>query len=167
MCEAGTHTDGSKITAVAGQYSINPAALGYGSDGAVDESEVETLKSGIELQRPGNVVWKGRFVFVTCGRIKDLGDEFAHRFALRTQEIIHFREDKSGYDDGSSRSQDSLVFRKARLAGRRAGECAQQAARVSNNGRDQSSMSRKSSDSSPSLLLVDSNRSVEGGRRPE
>jgi hypothetical protein len=28
-------------------------------------------------------------------------------------------------------------------------------------------MSRKSSDSSPSLLFVDSNRSVEGGRRPE
>jgi hypothetical protein len=60
-----------------------------------------------------------------------------------------------------------FVFRKARLAGARAGECAQQPARVGNDWLDQSSISRKSSDSSPSLPFTDSNRSVEGGRRPE
>jgi len=131
--EAGTNADHGKIPAVAGENAVNLATLGYGSDRPVDETEVESSKFGVELQRPSDVGWKRQFVFVAGRRVKDLGDEFAHRFALRSQEIIHFREDESWHDNGSGRSQDSFVFRKARLADWRPGKGTQETARVGND----------------------------------
>ena len=124
-CEAGTNAEGAKIAAVACENAVNLPALRYGGYRPVHQSEFESLKSGIQLQCSGDVGRKWQLVFVACGGVEDLADEFAYRLALRPQEIVHLGEDESGYDDGSGRSQDSFVFRKARLAGWRAGKRAQ------------------------------------------
>jgi hypothetical protein len=57
------------------------------------------------------------------------------------------------------------LFRKVILPA--AGQRPKESACIGDDGRDQSSRSRNNSDSSPSLLFVDSNKSVDGGRRPE
>ena len=118
--EPGTNADCTEIAAVTGKNTVNPAALGHGSDRPVDKPEGKTLKFCVQLQRSGDVSWKRQFVFVACGRVEDLRDESAHRPALRSQEIVHFRKDESGYDHGGGRSQNSFVLRKARLTGWRA-----------------------------------------------
>jgi len=142
--EAWANPDGAEVAAVAGENAVNPPPLGYGSHRPVNQSEIETLEFGIQLQCPGDVAGKRQFKFVACGRVKDFGDESAHCLALRSQEIVYFRQDQRRDNHGARRNQNSFVFRKARLAGWRARQRAQQAACIGNDRRNQSSMSRKS-----------------------
>src|SRR5581483_78675 len=53
--EAWANADGAEVAAVAGENAVNPAPLGYGSDRPVNDSEVEILEFGIQLQCLGDV----------------------------------------------------------------------------------------------------------------
>src|SRR2546421_7380359 len=83
-----------------------------------------------------------------------------------TRQVVHLGKNESRHDNQTRRRQDLLVLRKTWLAVSCAGEAAEESAGVRNDRRTQASRSRKSSDSSPSLVSVDSKRRVEGGRRP-
>jgi hypothetical protein len=166
-CEPWADADCAKIAPIAGQNPIDAPALRYSRHRPIDQSQTEAFELGIQLQCPGDIGWKRHLIFVACRRIEDLGHQFAHRPALITKEVVDFGENESGHDHRGRRREDLFVFWKARLATVRPGERPKQSAGVGDDGRDQFSISRKSSDSSPSLLFVDSNSSVEGGRRPE
>jgi hypothetical protein len=165
--EARTNADCAEVTPIAGQNPVDVAALGDGGNRPVDKPQSERFEPCVKLQGPGDIGRERQLVFIARRRVKHLSHQFAHRFAVRSKEVVHLRKNKPGHDDGGRRSENFFVIRKARLATGRPGKRPEEAACIGDDRRDQSSMSRKSSDSSPSLLFVDSNRSVEGGRRPE
>src|SRR5260370_28070441 len=166
-CEPWTNSDGSKIAPIRGENPIDAPALRYSRDRPIDQAQSEALELGIQFQGPGDIRWKRHLIFVARRRIEDLSHQFAHGLALISKEVVHFRKNETGNDNGGRRREDLFVLRKARLAAGRPGERPQESAGVGDDGRDQFSMSRKSADSSTRLLFVDSNSSVDGGRRLE
>jgi len=70
-------------------------------------------------------------------------------------------------EGGERGGQDLLVCRETGPAFWCVGKRTQEPASVGTDRWNQTSRSRKNSDSSPSFAFVDSNKSVEGGRRPE
>jgi len=165
--EPGADADCAKVAVIGGQNPVYAPALRYSRNRPIDQSQTEAFEFGIQLQCPDDIGWKRHFIFVARRRIEDLGHQFAHGLALITKEVVHFRQDEPRHDHRGRRRENLFVLRKAWFASVRPRQRPKESAGVGYDGRDQSSMSRKSSDSSPSLLFVDWNSSVDGGRRPE
>ncbi len=161
--EARTDTDRAEVPSISRQNPVDLPAFSDGGHGPVNKAQSESFELGVEFQRSRNIGWERQLVFIPRRRIEDFGHQPAHRFAICSKEVVHFRKNESGNDHGCHRH----VFRKARLATWRPRQRPEETTGVGDNWRDQSSISRKSSDSSPSFMFVDSNRRVEGGRRPE
>src|SRR6266508_2512245 len=80
--------------------------------------------------------------------------------------VVDLGKNQSGDDNQDRGRQDLLVLGKSREAVSRAGEAVEESLGVRDDRRTRASRSRKSFDSSPSLLSVDSKRRVDGERRP-
>ena len=161
--EARANADRGEVPPVSRQNAVHLASFGDGCHRSVDQSQFEFAESGIQLKRACDVGGKGRLVFVTGCRVEDFRDQSAHHSAFGPQEVIHVREHEAGNNYGRRGDQDFLVVRETGSASRCPCQCSQETAGVGDNRRNQPSRSRKSSDSSPSFALVDSNRRVEGG----
>ncbi len=143
------------------------SALGDRSDRPIDETQVQFAEFGVEYQCAGDIGRERRHEFIARRRIEDLRNQFPHRSPVAAKRVVHLRENEAGNENRGGGNQNFLEFRETGIAFRRPGERPQQPSCVGNYRRDRSSRSRKGSDSSPSFVFVDSNRSVEGGRRPE
>ena len=163
----GANADRTEIAPVGGQDAVNVAALGDRGHRPIDESQIELPESGVKLERASDIGGKRQFVLIAGCRIEDLRDQFAHHSPFGSEKVVHLRKNEGGDDDYRRGDQNPLVVGEAGLAFWCPGKRAEQATRIGNDRRDQTSRSRKSSDSSPSFAFVDSNRSVEGDRFPE
>lgn len=164
--EARTDADGAEIAAIRRQNTVYAPSLSNGDDRPIDQSDVQCPESGVELEGSDKVRWEGQLVLVPCPGIEDLGDESSHGRPILSKEVVDLGQNEPGHDDEARGGQNVLVLGKARLAAGGARERAKKPAGIRDDRRDQPSRSRNSSASFPSLLSVDSNRRVDGGRRP-
>src|SRR6266508_3783278 len=161
-----TNAEGAEITTIGRQYSVDVPPLSHRRNGPIDQSQVERSELRVELEGSNDVGRERQLVFVAGGRIKDLGDRLSHGGSVVSQKVVHLGENEPGHDDQTRGDQDLLVLGEAWSTASRAGESPEEPAGIGNQRRTHVSRSRKSSDSSPSLVSVDSKRRVEGGRRP-
>lgn len=165
-CETWTYAERAEVSAVRREESVDVAPFGNRSHGAVDKTQIEVFESGVKLESANDVGRKWKLVLVTRRGVEDLGGQFSHRGSVVAEKVVYLRQNESGDDDDARGGENGLVIRKAWFAVSRMGESAEEPTRVRDDRRAHGSRSRKSSDSSPNLLSVDSNRRVEGGRRP-
>ena len=161
-----TDTNRAEIAPVCGQHSIYVATLGKRGDSTVDQTEIELLELGVKFEGANKIGRQWQLVLIAGLWIEDLGDESSHCGPIFSKKVVHFSEHERRHDHNARCDEKSLIFGKARFAVRCAGERLQESARVGEDWASQSSRFPNSSDSSPSLLSVDSNSNVEGGRRP-
>lgn len=154
------------MSTIGGQNAVDAPSLSYGHDGSIDESQLQRVESRVEPQRPNNVGWEQGLILVPSSRIENLRDKLSHGRPVLAKKIIHLGQYECRHNDKIGGGQNMLVVRKGWFAVGSAGEGAQEATGIGHNRWNHSSRSRKSSDSSPSLVSVDSNRRVEGARRP-
>jgi predicted RNase H-like HicB family nuclease len=165
--EAWPHPDYAEVAPICGQHPVDLATFRHRGHHPIDQSQAKVLEQGIEFEGTDDIGGGRWLVFVARARVENLGNQLAHRGPVLPKKVVDLREDKPRYDDESCGDQDRFILREARLPGWRAGEGSEQPTGVGYDWGSHSSRSRNSSDSSPSLVSVDSNRRVEGGRRRE
>lgn len=160
------YTDHAEVAPIRCKYAVDPPPFSERGHRAINESKLEILEFGVELQCANEIGGKRQFILVASRWVEDLGDQLAHGHPLLPQKVVNFSEHQSGHDDQARRGENVFIFREARSATGAARKRSKEPARVRDDWSRQFSMSRNNSDSSPSFVSVDSKSRVEGGRRP-
>ena len=132
-CKTRTDPDRPKIPTVGCQNSVDTSPFGNSGDRSVDETQVELLKSSVELKRSNHVEGNGRLIIVSGLGVEDLRYEFSHCRPLVSKKIIYLGENQSRHDYQTCRSQDLLVLGEARLTVRGTSEGPKKSSSVCND----------------------------------
>lgn len=100
---ARTNADCAEVPSIAGQNPVDLPPLRNGGHGRIDQPQLERFELGVKLQSPGDIDWERQLVLLARRRIEDLGPQPAHRFPVRSEEVVHLRKNECGRAPGAGR----------------------------------------------------------------